>query len=90
MLHDAPEIKSRDVPANFKEKNKVSGPNRKKSEQFGKKKLGDKKKKYKNNGKIITVSSCARKMRTFELFGALFNQFFSKLVFPLPFGGQQP
>ena len=45
MLHDAPEIKSRDVPANFKEKNKVSGPNRKKSEQFGKKKLGDKKKK---------------------------------------------
>ena len=39
---------------------------------------------------VKSVSSCVRKMRTFELLGALFYPFFSKLFFSLPFGCQQP
>ena len=54
------------------------------------KNLRTKKKKIQQitNTKAI-VSSCARKMRTFEPLGALFNPFLSKLVFVLPIGGQQ-
>ena len=45
---------------------------------------------FKNFQKQITWPSWARKWRTFKPIGALFDLFLSKLVFFLPFGGQQP
>ena len=50
----------------------------------------EEKKKFKNFQKQITWPSWARKWRTFKPIGALFDLFLSKLVFFLPFGGQQP
>ena len=79
MVQNASKIKSREISG------KVPGQ---KKNQDNKKSRDQKKTKKKII--INTVPSWVPKVRTFELFGALFDLFFLKLVFSLSFGGQQP
>ena len=76
MVQNASKIKSREISG------KVPGQ---KKNQDNKKSWDQKKNKI-----INTVPSWTPKVCTFELFGALFDLFFLKLVFTLSFGGQQP
>ena len=76
MMQNASKIKSKEISG------KVPGQKKKSGQQ---KISGPKKNKI-----INTVPSWAPKVCTFELFGALLDLFFLKLVFSLSIGGQQP
>lgn len=76
MVQNASKIKSREISGKVPGQKKI---------RTTKKISGPKKYKILN-----TVPSWTPKVCTFELFGALFDLFFLKLVFSLSFGGQQP